>query len=99
MTNDRHRFAQDNAEVDLEELRRRLRRMSDQELKRFGEASRFMCSKRANGNSPPRKPFLVQLAEARAGWWRRKIKEKKAGEIGIGVSSSSCARALYRPHR
>jgi hypothetical protein len=67
-----HRFAQDNAEVDLEELRHRLRRMSDERLRQFGEAARFMCSKRANGNQPPRKAFLVQLGEARAEWRRRK---------------------------
>ena len=68
-----HRFAQDNAEVDLEELRDRLRRMSDERLLQFGEAARFMCSKRANGNQPPSKTFLVQLGETRAEWRRRKI--------------------------
>jgi hypothetical protein len=50
-----HRFAQNNAEVDREELRDRLRRMSDERLLQFGEAAKFMCSKRANGNQPPRK--------------------------------------------
>ena len=67
-----HRFAQGNVEVDVEELRDRLRRMSDERLLQFGEAARFMCSKRANGNQAPRKAFLVQLGEARAEWRRRK---------------------------
>jgi hypothetical protein len=67
-----HRFAQDNVELDVEELRDGLRRMSDERLLQFGEAARFMCSKRANGNEPPRKVFLVQLGEARAEWRRRK---------------------------
>lgn len=34
-------------------LRERLRRMSDQELRRFGEAPRFMCSPGVNFNKPP----------------------------------------------
>lgn len=68
-----HRFAQDNAEVDLAELRERLRKMTEQQLRQFGEAAKFMCSKRANGNQLPRKPFLVQLEEARAEWRRRRM--------------------------
>ena len=66
-----HRFAQDNAEVDLEELRERLRKMTDQQLRQFGEAGKFMCSPGANFGKPPRKPFLIQLEEARAEWRRR----------------------------
>ena len=68
-----HRFAQDNAEVDLEEVRARLRKMTEQQLRKFGDAAKFMCSPGANFGEPPRKPFLVQLGEARAEWHRRKI--------------------------
>jgi hypothetical protein len=63
-----HRFAQANAEVDLEELRDRLRRMTDEQLRKFGEAAKFMCSPGANFGKPPRKPFVIQLEEARAEW-------------------------------
>jgi len=61
-----HRFSGTSDDVDLVELRERLRKMTDQQLRQFGEAAKFMCSKQANGNQPPRKPFLVQLGEARA---------------------------------
>jgi hypothetical protein len=36
-----HRFAQDNAEVDLGELRERLRKMTEHQLRQFGEAAGF----------------------------------------------------------
>jgi hypothetical protein len=57
--------------------------MTEQPLRQFGEAAKFMCSKRAHGNQPPRKPFLVQLEEARAEWKRRfsKQDEEKAGSV------------------
>jgi hypothetical protein len=55
--------------IDLEELRERLRRMSDSELRKFGRKARNMCSP-VNGK-PPRQEFLVQVAEARAEWLRR----------------------------
>ena len=60
-----YRFARDE-DVDLDELRTRLRRMSDEELLRFGKAARFMCSDKS-----PRQVFVVQLEEARAEWKRR----------------------------
>jgi hypothetical protein len=60
-----HRFAQDGNEVDLEELRDRLHKMSEQQLRPFGEATKFTCSERANGKQPPRKHFLFQLEEAK----------------------------------
>jgi hypothetical protein len=36
------------SELDLEALRARLRRMSDDALNRFGQAARYMCSPVAN---------------------------------------------------
>jgi len=56
----------------LEELRARLRKMTDSELRRFGRAVRFMCSPNANLGKPPRECFVIQLEEARAEWKRRK---------------------------
>ena len=38
-----HRFTL-NAPVDVDELRERLRKMSDEQLRRFGRAAQFMCS-------------------------------------------------------
>ena len=65
-----HRFARD-VPADVEELRERFRRMSDEQLLRFGRAAQFMCSPGANGGKPPRKSFVIQLEEAKAEWRRR----------------------------
>jgi hypothetical protein len=59
-------------DIDLEELRARLRKMTDTELRHFGRAAKFMCSPGANLGKPPREAFVVQLREARAEWKRRK---------------------------
>lgn len=61
-----YRFARDEGIVDLEELRSRLGKMSDEELVRFGKAARFMCR-----DKEPRRVFVIQLEEARAEWRRR----------------------------
>jgi hypothetical protein len=59
-------------DIDLEELRARLGKMTDAELRRFGRAARFMCSPGASLGEPPREAFVVQMEEARAEWKRRK---------------------------
>jgi len=59
-------------DIDLEQLRARLRKMTDTELRRFGKAAKFMCSPGANLGKPPRECFVIQLEEARAEWRRRK---------------------------
>jgi hypothetical protein len=59
-------------EVDLEGLRDRLQKMSDQELRRFELAAKFMCAPGANLGKPARQTFVIQLAEARAELERRK---------------------------
>jgi hypothetical protein len=46
--------------------------MTDQQLRKFGEAGKFMCSPGANLGKPPRKEFVIQLNEARGEWRRRK---------------------------
>jgi hypothetical protein len=58
-------------ELDLEALRARLRRMSDRELLRFGQAARYMCSPAANLGKRPRRVFVIQLREAVEEWRRR----------------------------
>ena len=62
--------------IDIGELRQRLTKMSDAALRRFGDASKFMCSPRANFGKPPRHVFVVQLEEARREWQRRRDLEK-----------------------
>ena len=51
---------------ELEQLRVRLRKMSDVELVRFGKAARFLCR-------DPKRPevFRRQLEEAKTEWRRR----------------------------
>ena len=52
--------------IDVKGLRIRLRKMSEAELLRFGQAARYMCSDKC---PPPN--FVTQLKEARAEWKRR----------------------------
>jgi hypothetical protein len=56
--------------LDREEVRRRLRRMTNEELRRFGAAARYMCSPEASFGKPPRQNFVIQLEEAIAEWQR-----------------------------
>lgn len=63
-----YRFTKD--EIDLDELRGRLRKMTDGELLAFGRAARNMCS--PHFGKPPREAFVIQLREAREEWKRRK---------------------------
>ena len=57
----RQRFAKNDAVIGLDEPRTRLRKMSDEELLRFGKPARFMCRDKS-----PRDVFVIQLEEARA---------------------------------
>jgi hypothetical protein len=63
-------FASDKP-IDVDQLRIRLRRMSDSELIQFGEAARYMCSPQATHGRPPRESYVIQLREARDEWRRR----------------------------
>ena len=57
--------------VNREELRARLRKMTDNELRRFGRAAQNMCLPDGNWDKPPREEFVIQLEEARAESKRR----------------------------
>ena len=59
------------ADFDRDALRTRLRKMSDEELREFGEAARYMVSPTANMGKPPLPTFVMQLETAHAEWWRR----------------------------
>jgi hypothetical protein len=63
------------ANLDIDALRARLRKMSDKELREFGEAAKYMISPKANMGKPPLPAFVLQLEEARAEWRRRHSKE------------------------
>jgi hypothetical protein len=52
-----------------EELRKRLREMSDLELRRFGERARKLSDSKMNFDAT--EPHVVELEEARAEWRRR----------------------------
>jgi hypothetical protein len=68
----------DDTPVNREELRGRLRKMTDNELRQFGRAARKMCSPEANrGKSPPPEEIVTQLHEAWAEWKRRFTRSPK----------------------
>jgi hypothetical protein len=58
--------------LDLEELRTRLRSMTDSELEGYGIVAKIMCSFTVNADTPPRECFTIQLRETQAEWIRRK---------------------------
>ena len=51
----------------VEDIRARLRKMSDADLLRFRKAARYMCSPQASGNETSRPEFVLQLEEGRNG--------------------------------
>jgi hypothetical protein len=55
------------ADLDPDDLRARLARMSDRQLLEFGRAAAYMCTPYANLGKPPRKPFVLQLEAAPSG--------------------------------
>jgi hypothetical protein len=47
--------------LDREQVRQRLQRMTDAQLRRWGASARYMCSPEANLGQPPRQNFVLQL--------------------------------------
>ena len=64
------------ANFDVDALRARLQKMSDEQLRDFGKAARYMVSPLANMGKPALPTFVLQLEEARAEWRRRHPQEK-----------------------
>jgi hypothetical protein len=83
------------ANQDVEELRRRLRKMSDEELREFGKAARYMVSPTANMGKPPQPAFVLQLEEARAEW-RNRHPEKSAKKQNSFDDSKNVVRKSGR---
>ena len=67
--------------LDVDALRTRLRKMSDEELRKFGKAARYMVSPRANMEQPA----IARFCAAVGGGSRRMAQEIK----GTGLSSAS----------
>jgi hypothetical protein len=61
----------------IEQIRARLSKMSDHELRKFGRAARDLSDPKKNFGTP-NPVFKVQLEEARAEW-RRRHPQSKAG--------------------
>jgi len=59
------------ANFDVDALRTRLQKMTDDQLRAFGKAARYMTSPKANMGKAPLPTFVLQLEEARAEWRRR----------------------------
>ena len=64
-------------EFDIERLRERLRKMSDQELIQFGKDVRYLCSPEANFGKPPLEVWTMQLRDGREEWRRRHPKTEE----------------------
>ena len=68
----------------VDELRERLQKMSDVELRKFGQATQHTVPPpKANPDQAPPEVFVIQLDEARKEWKRRKSQPKttKPNEI------------------
>jgi hypothetical protein len=53
------------------EIRERVRKMSDEELLRYGAVCKSMCSPETNLDKPSLDTWTGQLQEARAEWLKR----------------------------
>jgi hypothetical protein len=62
---------------DIEQIRARIRKMSDLELRKYGRAARDLADPKKN-YGPPNPSFALQLEEARAEWRRRHPKKSAA---------------------
>ena len=63
--------------LDVEELRTRLRKMTDAQLIAFGKSAAFVCH-----DNSPREVFIVQLEESRNEWRRRKTLRLGLNAVG-----------------
>jgi hypothetical protein len=63
---------------DVEQIRARLRKMSDLELRKFGRSASVMADPKKNFGTP-NPAFQIQLDEARAEWRRRHPKQVNQG--------------------
>jgi hypothetical protein len=71
-----HKFTSNDA-PNVEDLRTRLQKMTGKQLREFGLAAAYMCSKKANPAKPPQEAYAAQLEEARKEWKLRQDQKKK----------------------
>ena len=71
--------------LDVDALRTQLKKMTDEELREFGKAARYMVSSTANMGKPPLPDFVLQLEEARAEWRGRHSEESAKRKRGSGA--------------
>jgi hypothetical protein len=57
--------------IDLGKLRERLRKMSNDEVRKFGKTAAFMCTPKVNLRKAPGQDFVTQLETARSERKRR----------------------------
>ena len=68
------RYGQTGVQIigfNVDDLRTRLAKMTDYQLREFGEAARYMVTPQANMSNPPLPIYAVQLEKATAEWQRR----------------------------
>ena len=63
----------------IEQIRERIRKMSDAELCKYGRAARDLSDPKKNFG-PPNPAFKIQLDETRAEWKRRHLKNEQVHE-------------------
>jgi hypothetical protein len=63
---------------DIDKLRARLRKMSDEQLIEFGKNVRYLCGSKANFGKPASAVWLIQLQEGQAEWRRRHPKKTES---------------------
>src|ERR1039457_1690143 len=64
-------------ESTIEQVRERLRKMTDEQLLSFGKSAASVCKVVPFVNDPPPRAFVIQLEEARAEWRRRRGENAK----------------------
>jgi hypothetical protein len=57
--------------LNVYDVRTRLRKMSDEQLREFGKAARYMTTREANLGKPPHRDYVLQFEEAKTEWRRR----------------------------
>jgi hypothetical protein len=74
-------------DFDIKKHRERLRKMTDEQLLISGQLAKYLYSPEATLGRQPRKVFVIQLAEVKAEWERRK--KLKKDDKGKGSRSEN----------
>jgi hypothetical protein len=67
--------------LNIDSFRERLRKMTDEQLREFGEAARYVTAPKANLGKPPLEVYVLQLEEATAEWRRRHPKNWQSESV------------------